>query len=90
MYQETLQTNFKRFMNFLGFTKSFFFSRNPVKTFINSLTEALKDFLTMNKKLKLARYRLSYHKYQLNRMESLIAENNQHIFLKGNKINEIR
>ncbi len=77
-------------MNFLGFARSFFLRRNPIKTFINGLAEALKDFLTMNKKLKLARYRLSYHRHQLNKMESLIAENNQHTFLRGNKINEVR
>lgn len=50
----------------------------------------LKDFLTMNKKLKMARYRLNYHQHQLNKMESLIAENNEHIFLRGRNINEVR
>ncbi|MEI8128366.1 MAG: hypothetical protein WCG95_02000 [bacterium] len=49
-----------------------------------------KDFLTMNKKLRMSRYRLNYHRHQLQKMEALIAENNQHSFLKGQNINEVR
>ena len=47
----------------------------------------IKDYLTMNKKLKMAKYRLNYQMYKLNQMEQLIAENNDHVFLRGNKIN---
>lgn len=90
MLQETLQTNFHRFKNFLGYAKGFFIRKNPLKAFIGEVVENLKDFFTMNKKLKMSRYRLNYHQYQLKKMESLIAENNEHVFLKGRKVNEIR
>lgn len=90
MLQQTLETNFHRFMNFLGFAKAFFIRRNPFKSMMNGFVEIIKDFLTVNKKLKMSQYRLNYHRHQLNRMESLIAENNEHTFLKGKNINEVR
>jgi hypothetical protein len=90
LLQQTLETNFRRFRNFLGFARGFIIRKNPIKAIGMEFVEALKDFLTMNKKLKMARYRLNYHRHQLNRMESLIAENNEHAFLRGKSINEVR
>ena len=90
LLQETLQTNLHRFMNFLGFARGFMIRRNPIREIYKNFVEIIKDFLTMNKKLKMARYRLNYHQHQLVRMESLIAENNEHTFLRGKNINEVR
>ena len=56
----------------------------------DDIVNALKEALTVRKKLKMAQDRLNYHKYQFNRMEALIAENNQHNFLKGKNLNETR
>lgn len=77
-------------MNFLGFARGFIRRKNPLKMFAQEFVETIKDFLTMNKKLRMSRYRLNYHRHQLNKMESLIAENNDHVFLKGRNINEVR
>ncbi len=63
---------------------------NPVMTLAHSALAMLKDFLTMNKKLKMAKYRVNYQMYKLNQMEQLIAENNEHVFLKGRKLNQTR
>ena len=90
MLEATLSTDFKKFMNFLGFARSFMLRKNPFKAIASGLVLSIKDFLTMNKKLKMARYRLNYNMYKLNKMESLIAENNEHSFLRGKKINEVR
>lgn len=90
LLQQTLETNIHRFMNFLGFARGFILRKNPLKTFSKDFVEIIKDFLTMNKKLKMSQYRLNYHKHQLHKMESLIAENNEHTFLRGKNINEIR
>lgn len=90
MLEATLSTDFRKFMNFLGFARSFMLRKNPFKSMANGLVLAIKDFLTMNKKLKMARYRLKYNMYKLNKMESLIAENNEHSFFNGKKINEVR
>ena len=87
---EALQTNFKRIMNFLAFTRNYFVKKNPIQAMFNDIINGVKDLLTIRKKLKMAQYRVNYHKYQFNRMESLIAENNQHNFLKGKNFNQVR
>ena len=90
MLRETLEMNIKRLVDFLIYSKNFLIRKNPLKSLSNSIVEGLKDFLTMKKKLKMAQYRLNYHRHQLHKMEQLIAENNEHNFLKGNKLNETR
>ena len=88
--REEIQDTIKRLMNFMNFARSFFIRKNPFKTLLASLITSLKDMLTIRQKLKLAKYRVNYHKHQLNKMESLIAESNEHTFLKGKNLNETR
>jgi len=88
--QETLEMNIKRIIDFLQYSKSFIIRKSPLKALVNSIKEGLVDFLTMNKKRKMAQYRLNYHMHQFHKMEQLIAENNQHSFLRGNNLNETR
>lgn len=90
MLQQTLETNFRRFKNFLGFSRGFIRRNNPLKKFYKDLVQSVKDVLLVNKKLKLAQNRVKYQMYQLHKMEKLIAENNDHTFLKGKNINEVR
>lgn len=90
MLQETLEKNIKRLLDFLIYSKNFLIRKSPFKSMVNSIVEGLKDFLTMKKKLKMAQYRLNYHRHQLQKMEQLIAENNDHNFLKGKNLNETR
>ncbi len=87
---DALQTDLRRFKNFLGYAKNFIAKTNLIQAVFGGLIQSLKEALTIKKKLKMAQYRLNYHKHQLNRMESLIAENNQHAFLKGKNLNETR
>ena len=90
LLQQTLGLNLQRFKNFLGFSRGYFCRHNPIKVMMKGINDIIKDLLTINKKMKMARYRLNYHRHQLHKMESLIAENNEHTFLKGRKINEVR
>lgn len=90
MLQQTLETNFRRFKNFLGFSRGYFRRHNPIKVIKKGINDTLKDLLTIHKKIKMAQYRLNYHRHQLHKMESLIAENNDHTFLKGRNLNEVR
>ena len=90
MIQQTLEMNIKRFLDFAIYSKNFLIRKNPIKAMANSFMDGLRDFLTMNKKRKMAQYRLNYHMHQIKKMEQLIAENNQHTFLKGNNLNETR
>ena len=88
--RDTLEMNIKRIVDFLIYSKNFIIRKSPIKAMVNSVVEGLKDFLTMKKKLKMAQYRLNYHQLQLHKMEQLIAENNQHSFLKGQNLNQTR
>lgn len=90
MLRETIEMNLKRLLDFLIYSKNFLIRRNPFKSFADSIVSGVKDFLTMKKKLKMAQYRLNYHRHQFQKMESLIAQNNQHAFLKGKNLNETR
>lgn len=88
--REELQDTVKRLVNFLNFARSFFQRKNPFKALLVSLLTSLKEMLTIRQKLKMAKYRVNYHKHQLYKMESLIAESNEHTFLKGKNLNETR
>lgn len=88
--REEIQENFKRLINFLNFARAFFIRKNPFKALAESLINSLKEMLTIRQKLKMAKYRVNYHKHQLYKMESLIAESNEHTFLKGKNLNETR
>ena len=88
--REELQDNIKRLVNFLNFAQNFFIRKNPFKALFVSLLSSLKDMLTIRQKLKMAKYRVNYHQHQLHKMESLIAESNEHTFLKGKNLNETR
>jgi len=88
--REELQANIKRLVNFLNFAKSFFKRKNPFKELADSLIKSLTDMMTIRQKLKMAKYRVSYHQHQLHKMESLIAESNEHTFLKAKNLNELR
>ena len=54
MLRETLEMNIKRVIDFLIYSKNFLIRKNPIKTMSQSIIEMVKDFLTMNKKRKMA------------------------------------
>ena len=90
MFRETLELYIKRITEFLIYTKNYMIRKNPLQSVTTSIVEGIKDFLTVKKKLRMAQYRLNYHRHQLNKMEQLIAENSQHNFLKGSNLDQKR
>ena len=90
MFRETLEQYIKRIVDFLIYTTNYFIRKNPIQGIVNSVVEGVKDFLTVKKKLKMAQYRLNYHRHQLQKMEQLIAENSEHSFLKGSHLDQKR
>lgn len=90
MFQQTLELYIKRILDFLLYTRNYMIRNNPIQAMANSIVEGIKDFLTVKKKLRMAQYRLNYHRHQLNKMEQLIAENSQHSFLNGANIDQKR
>lgn len=85
-----LEQQLQRLKNFLQFAQSYLIRNNPIKNFMNVIVSQLKDFLTFDKKMKMAKYRVNYQKYKLDQMQKLIAQNNEHVFLKGRTLNETR
>ena len=54
MLRDTLEMNIKRLIDFLLYSKNFLIRKNPIKAMSNSFVEGIKEFLTMNKKRKMA------------------------------------
>ena len=90
MFRETLELYIRRILDYLIYEKNYINIKNPIQNMANSIVEGIKDFLTVKKKLKMAQYRLNYHRHQLEKMEQLIAENSQHNFLKGSHLDQKR
>ena len=87
LFQDAIMLNLQKIVNFFGYLMAYFRRNNPLQAFVNQIVSMIKDYLTMNRKLKMAKYRVNYQMYKLNQMEQLIAENNEHVFLRGNKLN---
>lgn len=88
--QQSIRTSLKRLKTFLTYSKNYLRRNNPIKLFKQQIIAGLKDALSINKKRKMVKYKLKYQMHQLNQMERLIAQNNEHVFLRGNKFNEMR
>ena len=88
--QQVLQNEYTKTKRFLEYAKNFLIRHNLLQEVLVQAVAILKDMLSCRKKLKIAKYRLNYQMYKLNEMEKLIAENNSHNFIQGNKINHLR
>jgi len=88
--QQSIRTSLKRLKTFLTYSKNYLRRNNPIKLFKQQIIAGLKDALSINKKRKMVKYKLKYQMHQLNQIERLIAQNNEHVFLRGNKFNEMR
>lgn len=90
MAMATIQLHIKRLVNFWNFTKAFLKKRNPIKSFFASTKTYIQELCTMNQKLKKIQYRINYEKYKLKKTELILAQNSEHVFLKGRSINQTR
>ena len=88
--QQSLAASIKRLKTFLNYSKNYLRRNNPIKILQKEIVAGLKDALSINKKRKMVKYKLKYQMHQLNQMEKLIAQNNEHVFLRGNTFNEMR
>ena len=88
--QQSIKASLKRLKTFLNYSKNYLKRNNPIKVLKKQIVAGLKDALSINKKRKMVKYKLKYQMHQLCQMEKLIAQNNEHVFLKGNKFNEMR
>lgn len=88
--QQALMSNLKSLKVFLNYTRNYCKRKFTLKTFKNEVVAVIKDAFAINKKRKRIRNKLRFQMHQLNQMERLIAQNNEHTFLRGNKFNIMR
>lgn len=86
----TLQLHINRVRNFLNFTRAFLKKNNPIKIIIASTLAYIKEIATVKQKLKKIEYRINYEKYKLKKTELILAQNSEHVFLKGRSLNQTR
>lgn len=86
----TLQLHITRLRNFLNFTKAFLKKKNPIKMFITQTMANIQELCTIKQKLKKIEYRINYEKYKLKKTELILAQNSEHVFLKGRSLNQTR
>lgn len=86
----TLQLHINRVRNFLNFTRAFLKKNNPIKIIIVSTLAYIKEIATVKQKLKKIEYRINYEKYKLKKTELILAQNSEHVFLKGRSLNQTR
>lgn len=85
-----LQLHINRLRNFMNFTKAFLKKNNPVKTTIQKTVMYFKELFTLKQKIKKIQYRINYEKYKLKKTELILAQNSEHVFLKGRSLNQTR
>ena len=90
MFKTQIKIHFMRLRRFLNFSMRYFDRHKPLQIFQASIINTIKDILGIYKKAKMAKFRVTYQQYQLNKMEKLIAQSNEHFFLKGQQLNETR
>lgn len=85
-----VENQINSFKRFVGFSVAYVKRKNPLISIKNNFVENIKNFLTTNKKLKIAKYRVNHLNYRLYQMETLINDNNPTQNNIGNSINLIR
>ncbi len=85
-----IELQIRQMKNFMGFTVAFLKKRNPVKLLKEGVTAYIQNLLTVNQKLTRIQNRINYERYKLKKTELILAQNSEHVFLKGRQINQTR
>ena len=88
--QQIIQNYFQRVALMSQRYLNYAIRNNPLIIISAEILSSLKQFLTAGKRKKMAEYRVNSTIYKAKRMEQLIAQSNEHMFLQGRKINELR
>ena len=82
-FADNIRSFFWLFQNYLTRAKI-------AETAYGSFVETIKNILTANQKLKIARYRVNHLRYRLNQMEKIIDQNTPEDHISGNILNQLR
>lgn len=86
----TIEANKKKFLNFMNFLVSYLRRNAKPKDMIAQMLNSIQELLSINKMKKKIAYRINYEKYKLKKTELILAQNQDHVFIKGRKLNQIR
>jgi len=75
---------------FINQAKAYLVRINIVENTITLILNNLKNMVSINKKLKIAKYRVAHLNYRLTQMERLMLENNPNNFKGGMNVNTFR
>lgn len=70
--------------------KAYFVRNKPLDNMLTLTMNNIKNFLSANKKLKIAKYRVAHLNYRLTQMERLMLENNPNNFKGGRNVDTYR
>ena len=87
---DILELQMRQMRNFMGFAIAYLKKKNPIKMAIEGTTAYFQELLSMNKKLLRIQNRINYERYKLKKTELILAQNSEHVFLKGRQINQTR
>lgn len=85
-----LNTNIQRISNFFGFSRIYLKKKNPLKAIMMQAKQSFKEFLTLNKKARIAKFRVNSVMYNLQKMEKIINDNNPYTYKQGRRFNQLR
>ena len=88
--QQIVQNYFQRLSQMGQMYLNYAIRNNPFIIIKDQILSGIVQFLTIGKKKKMAQYRVNSQMYKVKRMEQLIAKSNEHMFLQGRKVNELR
>lgn len=75
---------------FIQRTRAYLTRVNVIENTITLITNNLKNMVSVNKKLKIAKYRVAHLNYRLTQMERLMIENNPNNFKGGRNVDTFR
>ncbi len=75
---------------FVSRAKAYFTRVNVMENTVTLILNNLKNMVSVNKKLKIAKYRVAHLNYRLTQMERLMLENNPNNFKGGRNVDTFR
>ena len=87
---DALPIEIKKIIQFIKYSKAYISKNNPIVLFCNTITTSISDFLSFQKKSKIARYRVNHVKYRLYQMEQIIESGNPYNLVEGKKLDTLR
>ncbi len=87
---EQVQSLPREISNFISRARAYFMRINLIENTVTLVLNNLKNIVSINKKLKIAKYRVAHLNYRLTQMERMMLENNPNNFKGGLNVNTFR